>query len=273
MNCQIANYTVGAGQPLLLIAGPCMIESAALCHQVAVTLQPLCRELGINYVFKASFDKANRTSSHTERGPGLEAGLAVLQDIKKQYSLPVLSDVHESYQCAEVAAVCDVLQIPAFLCRQTDLLVAASQAALEHNGAVNVKKGQFLAPEDMRNVVVKTQEAGCTNMLLTERGTTFGYGNLVVDFRGLEIMRQWAPVCFDATHSVQKPGGAGDRSGGDRRFVPALARAALAVGVDALFIETHPDPDNALSDGPNMMRLDDMPVLLREVLAIRGALG
>ncbi|MDQ3815988.1 MAG: 3-deoxy-8-phosphooctulonate synthase [Armatimonadota bacterium] len=271
MNCQIANYTVGDNQPLLLIAGPCVIESAELCHEVAAAMSEHCRQRGINYVFKSSFDKANRTSIHSQRGPGIEAGLAVLQRIKNEFGLPVTTDVHEAAQCETVARVCDVLQIPAFLCRQTDLLVAAAHAAREHGGVVNVKKGQFLAPEDMENVATKLRAAGCENILLTERGTTFGYGNLVVDFRGLGIMRQWAPVCFDATHSVQKPGGAGDRSGGDRRFVPILTRAALAVGIDALFVETHPDPDSAWSDGPNMVPLDQMPALLDMALAIRAA--
>ena len=271
MNIQIANYTVGENQPLLLIAGPCMIESAELCREVAGTLKEHCLSRGISYIFKASFDKANRTSIHSERGPGLDAGLAVLQSIKDEFALPVLTDVHESEQCEAVARVCNVLQIPAFLCRQTDLLVAAAQAATKYNRAVNVKKGQFLAPEDMRNVATKLREAGCENILLTERGATFGYNNLVVDFRGLEIMREYGPVCFDATHSVQKPGGAGDRSGGDRRFVPALVRAAVAVGIDALFIETHPDPDQAKSDGPNMVPLAQMPALLDAALAIRAA--
>jgi 2-dehydro-3-deoxyphosphooctonate aldolase (KDO 8-P synthase) len=250
-----------------------MIESAELCREVAGALKEYCHTRGINYIFKASFDKANRTSIHSERGPGLDAGLAVLQSIKDEFSLPVLTDVHEVNQCEPVARVCDVLQIPAFLCRQTDLLVAAAQAATQYGRSVNVKKGQFLAPEDMKNVATKLREAGCDNILLTERGTTFGYNNLVVDFRGLEIMREYAPVCFDATHSVQKPGGAGDRSGGDRRFVPALVRAAIAVGVDALFIETHPNPDQAKSDGPNMVPLAEMPALLDAAQAIRAAVG
>jgi 2-dehydro-3-deoxyphosphooctonate aldolase (KDO 8-P synthase) len=273
MNCQIGNYQVGDGQPLLLIAGPCVIESAALCREVASVLTELCRERRINYVFKASFDKANRTSIHSERGPGVSGGLEVLQAIKQEFDVPVTTDVHESQQCAPVAQVCDLLQIPAFLCRQTDLLVAAGQAAGEHGGAVNVKKGQFLAPEDIRHAVAKVQSVGCDNVLVTERGTTFGYGNLVVDFRGLAIMRQYAPVCFDATHSVQKPGGAGDKTGGDRRFVPPLVRAAMAVGVDALFLETHPDPERAHSDGPNMVPLDDMAALIDVALAIRTAAG
>lgn len=266
---RIANYEVAAGQPLLLIAGPCMLESESLAREVAGFLKAECASRGINYVFKASFDKANRTSIHSSRGPGLERGLASLALIGAEFNVPVLTDVHEIEQCEAAAKVADVLQIPAFLCRQTDLLIAAAQAATKYQRAVNVKKGQFLAPEDMKNVVNKLREAGCDNILLTERGTTFGYNNLVVDFRGLEIMRQFAPVCFDATHSVQKPGGGGDKSSGDRRFVPALSRAAIAVGVDALFIETHPDPEKALSDGPNMVPLHEMPALLDSLLAIR----
>ena len=269
---QIANYQIGQGQPLLLIAGPCMLETEDLARQIASSLKEECARRGINYVFKASFDKANRTSIHSERGPGLENGLASLKRIGEEFDLPVLTDVHEAHQCEAVAQV-GTLQIPAFLCRQTDLLVAAAQAAQKYNRAVNVKKGQFLAPEDMKNVANKLREAGCENLLLTERGATFGYNNLVVDFRGLEIMREFAPVCFDATHSVQKPGGAGDKSGGDRKFVPALTRAAVAVGVDALFIETHPDPDNALSDGPNMVPLHEMPALLDSIVRIREAIS
>jgi 2-dehydro-3-deoxyphosphooctonate aldolase (KDO 8-P synthase) len=271
MNIQIADYTVGQNQPLLLIAGPCVIESEELCREVAGALCEYSKQRNINLVFKASFDKANRTSIHSYRGPGLEKGLRVLERIKNEYSIPVLTDVHEAEQCEAVAQVCDVLQIPAFLSRQTDLLVASACAAIKHGRAVNVKKGQFLAPEDMQNVVTKLREVGCENVLLTERGTTFGYNNLVVDFRGLEIMREFAPVCFDATHSVQKPGGAGDKSGGDRRYVPLLTRAAMAVGVDALFVETHPDPDQAKSDGPNMVPLEQMPALLDPALAIRQA--
>ena len=271
MTIQIANYTVGTDQPLLLLAGPCVVESAELCHQVASQMKKLCAERGINYVFKASFDKANRTSIHSYRGPGIEKGLEILQQIKNEYSIPVVTDVHESAQCEAVAQVCDILQIPAFLCRQTDLLIAAAQAVQKTGGAVNIKKGQFLAPEDTKNIVAKMQEAGCDNVMLTERGATFGYNNLVVDFRGLETMRQWAPVCFDATHSVQKPGGSGTSSGGDRHFVPLLTRAAMAVGVDALFVETHPNPDEAKSDGPNMVPLNEMAQLLDSALTIRAA--
>jgi 2-dehydro-3-deoxyphosphooctonate aldolase (KDO 8-P synthase) len=271
MNSQVADYQVGNDAPLLLIAGPCVIENDDLCRHVASELKAMCATREVNLVFKASFDKANRTSIHSFRGPGIEKGLRILQSVKDEFGCPVLTDVHESEQCERVARVCDVLQIPAFLSRQTDLLVAAGQAAARRGGVVNVKKGQFLAPDDMKNVIDKLREAGCERVLLTERGSSFGYNNLVVDFRGLETMRQWAPVCFDATHAVQKPGGAGDKSSGDRRYVPLLARAAAAVGIDALFVETHPDPDQALSDGPNMVPLDQMPALLDQVLAIRAA--
>ena len=268
---EIPPYQIGDGQPLLLIAGPCLIESAELCREVAAFMKEACAARGVSYVFKSSFDKANRTSIHSARGPGLDQGLATLAAIRDEFAVPVTTDVHEPEQCEAVARVAAILQIPAFLCRQTDLLVAAAQAAVAHGGTVNVKKGQFLAPEDMKNVANKLREAGCENILLTERGTTFGYNNLVVDFRGLEIMRRFAPVCFDATHSVQKPGGAGDKSGGDRRNVPALSRAAAAVGIDALFVETHPDPDAAQSDGPNMVPLAQMPALLDDILAVRAA--
>jgi 2-dehydro-3-deoxyphosphooctonate aldolase (KDO 8-P synthase) len=273
MTIQVSNYSVGKGQPLLLIAGPCVAESVELCREVAGTLREYSRQRGINYVFKASFDKANRTSMNTQRGLGLEGGLEILRAIKQEYSLPVTTDVHESTQVESVAQVCDILQIPAFLCRQTDLLLAAGKAAGENGGAVNIKKGQFLAPEGMQHAAEKVRAGGCENVFLTERGTTFGYNNLVVDYRGLEIMREYAPVCFDATHSVQRPGGGGDKSAGDRQFVPALIRAAMAVGVDALFIETHPHPEAAWSDGPNMIPLSEMPALLDNALQIRQAAG
>ncbi|HEX8551073.1 MAG TPA: 3-deoxy-8-phosphooctulonate synthase [Abditibacteriaceae bacterium] len=270
---KIANYSVGKGEPLLLICGPCQIESAELCDEIAATMKEICATRDVNWVFKASFDKANRTSIHSPRGPGMKSGLAVLHDISQRYGVPATTDVHEREQCEAVAEVCALLQIPAFLSRQTDLLVAAARAAQARGGAVNVKKGQFLAPEDIKHAAQKVRDAGCENVLLTERGTTFGYNNLVVDFRGLEIMREFAPVCFDATHSVQKPGGGNGVSGGDRRFVPPLARAAMAVGIDALFIETHPRPDEAASDGPNTVALKDMPALLDELLAIRAAVN
>jgi 2-dehydro-3-deoxyphosphooctonate aldolase (KDO 8-P synthase) len=273
MTIQVSNYRVGKNQPLLLIAGPCVAESVELCREVAETLGEYSRRRSLNYVFKASFDKANRTSLSTQRGLGLEGGLEILQTIKQEYSLPVTTDVHESAQVESVAQVCDILQIPAFLCRQTDLLLAAGKAAGENAGAVNIKKGQFLAPEGMKHAAEKVRAGGCENVFLTERGTTFGYNNLIVDYRGLEIMREYAPICFDATHSVQRPGGGGDKSSGDRQFVPALIRAAVAVGIDALFIETHPDPEAAWSDGPNMIPLAQMPALLDHVLKIREATG
>lgn len=271
MTIQVADYSVGKNQPLLLIAGPCVAESLEMCREVASTLQEYSLSRGINYVFKASFDKANRTAIHTQRGPGFEDGLKILSAIKEEFSIPVTTDIHESTQCADAAKVCDILQIPAFLCRQTDLLLAAGKAAGENGGAVNIKKGQFLAPEGMKHAADKVRAGGCENVFLTERGTTFGYNNLVVDYRGFEVMRDFAPVCFDATHSVQRPGAGGDKSAGDRQFVPALIRAAMAVGVDSLFIETHPDPQSAWSDGPNMIPLTEMPALLDAALKIRQA--
>ncbi|HEX8463808.1 MAG TPA: 3-deoxy-8-phosphooctulonate synthase [Abditibacterium sp.] len=271
MKIHVRNYAIGAGEPLLLLSGPCVIENLDLCRRVAEKMVDLCASRGINYVFKASFDKANRTSLHSSRGPGLGEGLEVLARIKAEFSVPVTTDVHESNQCLEAAEVVDVLQIPAFLCRQTDLLLAAGEAAAKFGGAVNVKKGQFLRPQGMEHAVKKVRSAGCANVFVTERGTTFGYDSLVVDFRSLEIMRQFAPVCFDATHSVQKPGGGGDVTTGEREFVPALVRAAMAVGIDALFIETHPTPDSAASDGPNMVPLDEMAALLDRALAVRAA--
>ena len=278
MNIQVAEYSVGTDQPLLLIAGPCVAESLELCREVASAMQEYSASHNINYVFKASFDKANRTSLGTSRGLGLESGLEILQKIKDEFGLPVTTDVHESTQCEAVASVCDILQIPAFLCRQTDLLLAAGEAAAKYSAsggarAVNIKKGQFLAPEGMKHARDKVFSAGCENVFLTERGTTFGYNNLVVDYRGLETMREYAPVCFDATHSVQRPGGGGDKSSGDRQFVPTLIRAACAVGIDALFIETHPEPDKAWSDGPNMIPLSEMPALLDSALRIRAAVA
>jgi 2-dehydro-3-deoxyphosphooctonate aldolase (KDO 8-P synthase) len=268
---QLKNYRIGDDSPLLLIAGPCVAESLDLCRQVAEHMCALTQKLGVNYVFKASFDKANRTSINSSRGPGVQEGLELFSRIKAEFGVPVTTDVHESNQPALVAEVVDLLQIPAFLCRQTDLLLAAGEAAAKHGGAVNVKKGQFLRPEGMNHAVKKVKSAGCENVFCTERGSTFGYDSLVVDFRSLEIMREFGPVCLDATHSVQRPGGAGDKTGGDRRYVPGLVRAACAVGVDALFIETHPNPDVALSDGPNMVPLAEMEELLERALAIRDA--
>ena len=249
---------IGDGS-LALIAGPCVIESRALCMEVAAAARDLAAARGIPFIFKASFDKANRTSIHSHRGPGLEEGLEILAAVREQVGVPVLTDIHEAWQAQRAAEAVDVLQIPAFLARQTDLLVAAA----ETGKAVNVKKAQFMAPWDMRSVVTKLEEAGCRSILLTERGTSFGYNALVSDFRGLPIMAETGcPVVFDATHSVQQPGGLGGRSGGQREFVPVLARAAVAVGVAAVFMETHQDPDRAPSDGPNMVPLREMPALI-----------
>ena len=270
MQIQLRNYSVGDGSPLLLLSGPCVIESLDLCRRVAAQMCEISARLGINYVFKASFDKANRTSGASRRGPGIDEGLQVLQTIKDEFGVPVTTDVHDFTQPARVAGVVDLMQIPAFLCRQTDLLQAAGEAAAQSGGAVNVKKGQFLRPEGMEHAAAKVRAAGCDNVLLTERGTTFGYDSLVVDFRSFETMRKFAPVCLDATHAVQRPGGVGDKTGGDRAQVPALVRAACAVGVDALFLETHPEPDNAWSDGPNMIPLAEMEALLKRALAIRA---
>ncbi|MBB3964497.1 3-deoxy-8-phosphooctulonate synthase [Rhizobium metallidurans] len=249
---------------LSLIAGPCQIESREHAFMVAGTLKELCDKLGIGLVYKSSFDKANRTSLSAQRGIGLEAGLEIFADLKKAFGFPVLTDVHSEEQCADVATVVDVLQIPAFLSRQTDLLVAAAKTGR----AINVKKGQFLAPWDMKNVLAKLNASGNPNIMLCERGASFGYNTLVSDMRSLPIMEAMgAPVVFDATHSVQQPGGQGGSSGGQREFVETLARAAVAVGVAGVFVETHEDPDNAPSDGPNMVYLKDMPRLLEKLLA------
>ncbi len=262
----VGPHKCGRGEPLLLIAGPCVIESEELTLSIARRLKEIVSDLRVRLVFKASFDKANRTSGGAFRGAGLEAGLAVLERVKKDCGVPVTTDIHESSQAEPVAAVCDLLQIPAFLARQTDLLIAAAKTGR----AVNVKKGQFMAPWDMRSVLAKLNTAGCSNVLLCERGTFFGYGRLVNDMRSLPQMQSLgAPVIFDATHSVQEPGGLGTATGGNREMVEPLARAATAIGIDGLFFEVHPDPDNAPSDGPNMLRLDDFPNVLRRVLAIR----
>jgi 2-dehydro-3-deoxyphosphooctonate aldolase (KDO 8-P synthase) len=264
----IGPYRCGKGQPLLLIAGPCVVETEELTIHIAQKLQGICRDLPVNLVFKASFDKANRTSSDAFRGAGLEAGLAVLTKVKQATSLPVTTDIHESHQAEAVAQVCDLLQIPAFLARQTDLLLAAAKTGR----AINVKKGQFMAPWDMKHVVKKLGSGGCQNILLCERGTFFGYGRLVNDMRSLPEMRSLGvPVVFDATHSVQEPGGLGGATGGNRAMVEPLARAAVAVGIDGLFFETHPDPDQSPSDGPNMIPLDELPAVLGRVLRIRAA--
>jgi 2-dehydro-3-deoxyphosphooctonate aldolase (KDO 8-P synthase) len=255
----IGDLRIGNALPLTLIAGPCQLESRAHGLEVAEALAGIARRVGLGLVFKASFDKANRTSARGARGMGLEASLPVFAEIRERLKLPVLTDVHEAGHCAPAAEVCDVLQIPAFLCRQTVLLLAAARTGR----VVNVKKGQFLAPWDMRNVVAKITGAGNPQVLLTERGASFGYNTLVSDMRSLPIMAQTgAPVVFDATHSVQQPGGMGTSSGGQREFVPVLARAAVAVGVAAVFIETHPDPDNAPSDGPNMVPLHEFEALV-----------
>jgi 2-dehydro-3-deoxyphosphooctonate aldolase (KDO 8-P synthase) len=253
----------GNDLPLALIAGPCALESHAHALEMASALKEMTARLGIGFVYKTSFDKANRTSASSARGLGLKAALPIFAEIRLSLGVPVLTDVHESEQCAPIAEVVDVLQIPAFLCRQTDLLIAAATTGR----AINVKKGQFLAPWDMVNVVAKITRAGNPNVLVTERGASFGYNTLVSDMRALPILkRTHAPVIFDATHSVQQPGGQGTTSGGEREFVPVLARAAVAVGVAGVFIETHQDPDNAPSDGPNMMPLNEMEALLRSLM-------
>ena len=261
---QIGDLTLGNDRPLVLIAGPCVLESRAHALEMSRALAEMAAKLGIGLIYKTPFDKANRTSLKSDRGLGLEEGLPILAEVRAVSGLPVLTDVHAPEQCAPVAEVVDVLQIPAFLCRQTDLLVAAAQTGK----AINVKKGQFLAPWDMKNVVAKIDGAGNTNVLVTERGASFGYNTLVSDMRALPIMaaETGCPVVFDATHSVQQPGGQGTTTGGQREFVPVLARAAVAVGVAAVFMETHQDPDNAPSDGPNMVPLEEMPALIETLL-------
>ena len=262
---KIGSVAIGNAQKLSIIAGPCQLESRAHAFEMASALKEICTKAGVGLVYKTSFDKANRTSAGAQRGLGLEQALPIFADIREELELPVLTDVHERDQCAAVAEAVDVLQIPAFLCRQTDLLVAAART----HKVVNVKKGQFLAPWDMKNVVAKITGAGNPNVLATERGASFGYNTLVSDFRALPIMAGFGvPVVFDATHSVQQPGGQGSSTGGDRAMVPYLARAAVAVGVAAVFLEVHQDPDHAPSDGPNMLRLADFPALLDELLAI-----
>jgi 2-dehydro-3-deoxyphosphooctonate aldolase (KDO 8-P synthase) len=267
---------IGGGAPLALIGGPCAIENEKHALMVAERLQRVTADARVPFIYKSSYDKANRSSINAYRGPGLTEGLRILRKVKDETGLAVLSDVHDVSEVAPAAQVLDVLQVPAFLCRQTDLIVACARSGRP----VNVKKGQFVAPRDMINVVEKVRASGSEDLLLTERGTSFGYNNLVVDFRGLPIMRAFGyPVVFDATHAVQLPGGQGDRSGGERQYVQALARAAVAVGVDALFMEMHEDPDRTLedgrplSDGPNMLRLDDLPRLLDEIRAIAAGPG
>ena len=260
----VGDLVIGNDRPLTVIAGPCALETEDHAHMIAGRMKEACDAVGAQYVFKASYDKANRTSLSGKRGAGVEAGLKILQSVKDRIGVPTLTDVHTEAQCAVAAEVVDILQIPAFLCRQTDMLLAAG----ETGAAVNVKKGQFLAPWEMTNIVTKVESTGNKRILLTERGSSFGYNTLVADMRSLPQMAQTGyPVVMDATHSVQQPGGKGGSSGGQREFAPVMARAAVAIGVAALFIETHQDPDNAPSDGPNMVYLDQMPALLRTLMA------
>jgi 2-dehydro-3-deoxyphosphooctonate aldolase (KDO 8-P synthase) len=262
---RVGSVEIGNRRPIVLIAGPCQLESREHAFEMASALKAISAKVGIGFIYKTSFDKANRTSAGSLRGLGLEGSLPILADLRERLGIPVLTDIHEKAQCVPVAEVVDVLQIPAFLCRQTDLLVAAA----ETGKTINVKKGQFLAPWDVKNIIGKVIGAGNPNVLITERGASFGYNTLVSDFRALPIMARFgAPVVFDATHSVQQPGGQGDSSGGDREMVPYLARAAAAVGCAAIFLETHQDPDHAPSDGPNMVRLSDMPALLDDLVAL-----
>lgn len=263
---EISNkFTIGGNDRFTLIAGPCAIESEEMSLRVAKKIKEICDRLNINYIFKSSFDKANRSSVFSARGIGMEKGLAILAKVKEEVGVPVITDIHEPWQAAEVAKVADMLQIPAFLCRQTDLLVAAAETGLP----VNVKKGQFLAPWDAKNIVTKFKEMGNDNLLLCERGTTFGYNNFVVDMRSFLEMRTFGyPIVFDATHSVQIPGGQGTSTGGNREYVFPLMRAALAVGVDAIFAEVHEDPDNAPCDGPNMLKLEDLEEILIKAIEI-----
>jgi 2-dehydro-3-deoxyphosphooctonate aldolase (KDO 8-P synthase) len=259
---------IGTGQPLLLIGGPCALESEELARTVAAKMQEICHRLGISYIFKASFDKANRTSLTSYRGPGLEEGLATLAKIRKEIGVPVISDIHDVSQVDAAAEVLDILQIPAFLCRQTDLLTAAAKTGK----AVNVKKGQFVSPWDMENAVDKMRGAGGQKIMLVERGASFGYNNLVVDMRSLPVMRSFGcPVIFDATHSVQLPGGSGGSSSGQREFISTLSKAAVAAGIDGLFMEIHPNPDQALCDGPNSIPLDKVEELLVQLIRVRNA--
>ncbi len=261
------NLTIGDQCPLTLFGGPCVIESEEFTLKMATEIKKVCDRLGVNFVFKSSFDKANRTSINSFRGYPIQEGLKILQRVKDEIGVPIVTDIHLPQQAAIAAEVVDILQIPAFLCRQTDLLLAAAATGK----AINVKKGQFLAPWDMKNVVTKLESSGNNRIMLTERGTSFGYNTLVVDFRSLPQMRALGyPVVFDATHSVQMPGGQGNKSGGQREFVPYLARAAAAIGIDALFMEIHEDPDRALSDGPNMIPLAQLERVLKEILTVHN---
>jgi len=260
---------VGTGQPLLLIAGPCVLESEELARRVAGTMQEICAAQGLSYIFKASFDKANRTAISSYRGPGLEEGLAILDRIREEMNVPVISDIHDTTQVEAAAEVLDIIQIPAFLCRQTDLLAAASQTAKP----ISLKKGQFVSPWDMENAVNKIRNGGDSQVMLVERGACFGYNNLVVDMRAFPVMQSFdCPVIYDATHSVQLPGGAGTSSGGQREFIAPLSRAAVAAGIDGLFMEVHPDPDKALCDGPNSIALDQIETILEQIVRIRTCL-
>ncbi|MFT6022185.1 MAG: 2-dehydro-3-deoxyphosphooctonate aldolase (KDO 8-P synthase) [Ascidiaceihabitans sp.] len=262
---QVADFTIGNDLPLTIIAGPCQLESADHAQMIAGKVKEACDAFGANYIFKASFDKANRTSIDGVRGPGIEEGLAMLASVKKAIGVPVLTDIHTPDQCALAAEVCDVLQIPALLCRQTDLILAAGNTG----AAVNVKKGQFLAPWDMQNIVTKIESTGNQRILLTERGTSFGYNTLVTDMRSLPQMGMTGyPTVMDATHSVQQPAGLGGSTGGQREFAPLMARAAVAIGTAAVFIETHQDPDKSPSDGPNMIYLDQMPALIETLMQL-----
>jgi 2-dehydro-3-deoxyphosphooctonate aldolase (KDO 8-P synthase) len=264
----IGDYRCGFGEPLLIIAGPCVIESEPLVLEVAERLREIGERHGLQIVFKSSFDKANRTSIESFRGPGLERGLEILAKAKERTGLPVTTDIHTPEQCEPAARVCDILQIPAFLARQSDLVIAAAEATARHQGVVNVKKPQFIAPEDIVHAIRKCEQSGNSRILLTERGTTFGYGRLINDMQAIPIMQSLGcPVIYDATHSVQRPGGS--RTGGAREMVRPLARAAVACGCDGVFLETHPDPDRALSDGPNMVRLADVEDLLAELVQFR----
>ncbi len=258
-------FDIGGTERFTFIGGPCVIESEELVMEVAGKLKEITDKLGINFVFKSSFDKANRSSINGYRGPGIEEGLRILKKVKDTYNVPVVTDIHEAWQCKRAAEVVDILQIPAFLCRQTDLLIAAAETGLP----VNVKKGQFLAPWDMKNVVTKMEESGNTNVMLCERGSTFGYNNMVVDMRSFLEMREFGyPVVFDVTHAVQKPGGNGTSTGGDSKYVYPLMRAGLAIGVDAIFAEVHPNPECAKSDGPNMLKLEDVEEILKMAVTI-----
>ena len=264
---KLNDFEIGK-EKLTILAGPCAMESEEICFTTATRLKEITSRLGINFVFKTSFDKANRSSLKSYRGLGIDKGLKILQKIKDELNVPIVTDIHESSQAAKVAEVADIIQIPAFLCRQTDLLVAAA-----HTGKIiNVKKAQFLAPWDMKNVVTKIEESGNRNIMLCERGTSFGYNTLVVDMTGIQEMKKFGyPVVFDATHSVQKPGGKGNATGGNREYVEALAKAAIAAGADALFFEVHPDPDNALSDGPNMVYLNEFEDMMKRILKVYEA--